>query len=808
MGRVNRPLNAATEVTALGSTNFVNSFTRAGSANYFDSTGTLQTAGTNVLRTNYNTFQNMNYLVNPRFEGSAPLVDPTAYAFSSVAGVSKTNISTGFDATLGLPFVDIRYAGTPTVDGNITLFLSTTGTNPPATQGQTLTISAYVAIVAGTQPYINVTGVERDGAGAFVQGASTMVFAVGSTLRRYTYTYTMLGAATAGLQPTINIPVLNGVPVSFTIRLAGPQAEVGSTASTGVALPPAGTPGISALFTIPRAQIEGSKTNGIRNPRAEGSTVGVIGSGGVAPTNWTISGGTGVAMSVVGTGTEAGIPYIDVRCVGTAGAAIFPAVFFEANNSIAAVSTDRRTISAFLRLVSGTWANVSAIGLGGWEYSATPTFLASNTGTNSFPTGALLSTQRMSYQPTMAQATTAFWQPLVTVSLANGAVVDFTLRIGAPQDESGSGTTSVILPAVGTPAATTRAFDVWSTSSLSWMKQVATTNLVFNSADFSAASWSKGTSITVTADSTTAPDGTVTADTLTPDVTSQAHQALSNTVAFVAGTFYTVSVYAKPNGYTILHMRFPSAAFGAANGRSAWFNLSSGAFNADVGTTATMTLTSNGFYRCSITMLCILSTSGTPVVGVNNSPGSGIQTFAGDGVSAIYAWGAQIESGPIATNYVPTTATAASRTSPGAFTFLMRALFYDAAINNPGSNFSSPLHLDDGTSNNQIDLTVSNGIMKFSTQVGGANQIFLSGGSTIPVGTSLIMGICADSSGASMCWGGGAVSTDISTIQMPTVNTLRIGRNNTANWPFYGEVRRLTYLPYRMSSAQLQAATT
>jgi hypothetical protein len=53
MGRANRPINASTEITALGSANFMNSFVRAGSANYFDSAGTLQTAGTNVLRTTY-----------------------------------------------------------------------------------------------------------------------------------------------------------------------------------------------------------------------------------------------------------------------------------------------------------------------------------------------------------------------------------------------------------------------------------------------------------------------------------------------------------------------------------------------------------------------------------------------------------------------------------------------------------------------------------------------------------------------------------------------------------------------------------
>jgi hypothetical protein len=816
MGRANRPINASTEITALGSANFMNSFVRAGSANYFDSAGTLQTAGANVLRTTYTDTSSTNLLRNPRAEGGVagqPGSQPTNFGFSNIAGAPRT-LTFGVDSA-GREYSQAQWTGSVT-GGTFSMAFEATNFIPAA-QGQTFTFSVYVSINAtfdGGIPSANVPKIviiEYDSTGTFTgtQGSSGQSLLNQTTMGRVSFTYTTQAANCAFVRPTLQFTPVANAAFDMTMRAAYPQFEYGSTVG-GLALPPNGTLAPSSLRTVVRALIEGSKTNGIRNPRAEGSTVGVIGSGGVAPTNWTISGGAGVAMSVVGTGTESGIPYIDVRCNGTASGAIFPAVFFEANNSIAAVNTDRRTISAFLRLVSGSWTNVSGIGLGGWEYSAVPAFLASNTGTNTFPTFAPLSSQRQSYLPTMGQATTAFWQPLVTVSLANGAVVDFTLRIGAPQDEAGSGATSVILPAVGTPLATTRAFDVWTGAGagLSWLKQTATTNLVQNSADFSAATWAKGTSLTVTVDSTAAPDGSVTADTIIPDVTSQPHQALSNTISFVAGNYYTVSVFAKPSGYTFLHMRFPSAAFGIANGRSAWFNTSTGAFASDAGTNAAMTLTSNGFYRCSITMLCIASTSGTPVIGVNNSASSGIQTFPGDGVSGLFVWGAQVEAAQVPTSYVPTVAASASRTSPAAFTFIMRATYYDAAINNPASNFSSPLHLDDGTAGNQIDLTVTNGVPKFSTQVGGVNQIFLSGGNTIPINVTTLIGICADNNGGAMCWGGGTVFTDISNVQMPNVNILRIGRNNTANWPFYGEVRRLTYFPYRMTSAQLQAATT
>ncbi len=38
-----------------------------------------------------------------------------------------------------------------------------------------------------------------------------------------------------------------------------------------------------------RLLVEGQRTNGIRNPRAEGSTAGILGAGGVMPTNWTLA---------------------------------------------------------------------------------------------------------------------------------------------------------------------------------------------------------------------------------------------------------------------------------------------------------------------------------------------------------------------------------------------------------------------------------------------------------------------------------------------------------------------------------------
>ena len=61
--------------------------------------------------------------------------------------------------------------------------------------------------------------------------------------------------------------------------------------------------------------IEESRTNSIRNNTMQGA---VAGTPGTNPTNWDIVvSGTGITQQIVGTGTEDGITYIDVRFSGT-----------------------------------------------------------------------------------------------------------------------------------------------------------------------------------------------------------------------------------------------------------------------------------------------------------------------------------------------------------------------------------------------------------------------------------------------------------------------------------------------------------
>jgi len=208
--------------------------------------------------------------------------------------------------------------------------------------------------------------------------------------------------------------------------------------------------------------IEEQRTNSIRNNTMQGA---VAGTPGTLPTNWTIGGvTTGLTISVVGTGTESGITYIDIRFNGTAGAALNPNILFDTSTGIAAANGQTWAWSSYVSLVGGSLTNVTGIIAVQSMFSSVPTLLGTLSGSPFVPTGAALNTQRQTFVGTLNQATTAFVRPQLQFSVANGAAIDITLRIGMPQLELGAFATSVIPT---TTTALTRNADVASVNTLS-----------------------------------------------------------------------------------------------------------------------------------------------------------------------------------------------------------------------------------------------------------------------------------------------------------------------------------------------------
>jgi hypothetical protein len=186
--------------------------------------------------------------------------------------------------------------------------------------------------------------------------------------------------------------------------------------------------------------VETARTNSIRNSTATGATPGTPGT---PPTNWQLSSAAnGVTTQVVGTGTEDGIEYCDIRFFGTPSASSNMYILADAFGQVAALSGDVWTGSFFAKLVAGSLSNVTVDNYMIERNSGLSIVASSNITIT--PTSAPLKRQRSTNTRTLNNAGTAFVTNQCLVSYSNGAAFDITLRIGLPQLELGQDASSPI----------------------------------------------------------------------------------------------------------------------------------------------------------------------------------------------------------------------------------------------------------------------------------------------------------------------------------------------------------------------------
>jgi hypothetical protein len=178
-------------------------------------------------------------------------------------------------------------------------------------------------------------------------------------------------------------------------------------------------------------------------------------------------------------------------------------------------------------------------------------------------------------------------------------------------------------------------------------------NLALRSEQFEVSGTWIAEDITITTGSTAAfiaPDGTTNARLFTATISG--FTAIRQNLTIASGT-YTISVFAKADTYGLFRIANVSSL-----SRAAWFDLNTGTVTGTVnGGTASMQNYGNGWYRCSFTSTGILSGSPTFLLAPSDAP-NGTNSVSG---ATMYFWGAQFETGSVATSYIPTTAAPVTR---------------------------------------------------------------------------------------------------------------------------------------------------
>jgi hypothetical protein len=346
------------------------------------------------------------------------------------------------------------------------------------------------------------------------------------------------------------------------------------------------------------------------------------------------------------------------------------------------------------------------------------------------------------------------------------------------------------------------------------------TNIVLNSAAFDAASWTKtnlnttGTPAWINAES--APDGTVTAEKLIANTVADRHIVTSADIA--AGT-YTWSVFMKaggrPRGFISAYTPTDAYKVGTI------FELSgAGSIVSQVaGSNSTITALSNSWYRCTVTTTL---TSGTVFGGMQIGPNLGggvVEATAGNNVDGIYVWGAQLEANAsFATSYIPTGASTVTRSADVA-SVSTQAFPYSqgvgslvvAVANMPTVNQTAMISgFNTSTYSNAIQFYKNNAT---NTGAGGNFTVLMFDGvdTSLSLATSANdgnqhkLGMAWNSSGVSGVADGGTVQSGTYRNAQPT--QLEIGGINGSSC-INGHIRQITYLPRRITNAELQTRTT
>jgi hypothetical protein len=337
------------------------------------------------------------------------------------------------------------------------------------------------------------------------------------------------------------------------------------------------------------------------------------------------------------------------------------------------------------------------------------------------------------------------------------------------------------------------------------------TNLVLRSEEFdNTGSWGSlgSVAIAAVANQATAPNGTLTADSLSDSV-GTGTRTIVTSASVVSGTSYALSCYVKAGTNTAVQLSGSSASFGL----NVWatFNLTTGVVGS-VGSSASASITpvGNGWYRCVVVGSAIATSSTTAflLVMTDSPTASRLPSYTGTNTN-IFIYGAQLEAGAFATSYIPTVASQVTRAADSAS--MIGNNFARWYTQGPGSMFAEVQSVN-GVSSRAFtvsDSTISNQIFEANDTL---MNVYTGGAFQVQTGGTGIAGKVAMAYAANdfaVVKNGGSVTTDTSGSLASAYTQLNIGvnYNNTAGH-LNGALKRISYYPRRLANTELQGITS
>lgn len=348
------------------------------------------------------------------------------------------------------------------------------------------------------------------------------------------------------------------------------------------------------------------------------------------------------------------------------------------------------------------------------------------------------------------------------------------------------------------------------------------TNLLTHSEQFDNAAWTQ-TATTVTVNSTTAPDGVMSADKIVESSATSVHSVQQQGVASSAsGVAYTLTMYLKAAERGFAFIGLGGAGFVSVPYASV--NLNTGAMAVTNGFPTAYSAISSGGGWWRVVITGTTTAVGSVVADIRTSI-DGVwanRTYTGDGTSGLYIWGAQLEAGSFGTSYIPTTSAQATRAADVAVisqlvpwfnasegTLFVEQTFGGGLIGSPAA--SNVIALNDGTTVNTIvlrtvaDLTNPQADARVVT--GGVTQMDTAGPQPVAAGTAYKRALAYKANDCAQAYNGVTPASELDTsVTLPAVTTLSIPQvaSSATNCMW---IKRLAYYPRRLSNAELQGLT-